>query len=181
MPFPAEMIRFGYRMVLVPGIIMCIAVASHARQLHGIDDGEISSHVFRGLGIAGEPSLYKQCAKNGYAALRLFEYTAMSPVAITRVESIDGTSRITKSTFDNQGKRHAVTRDLNPAQWQDLIDVIRVSGFWAAETDGSTWDPDGPTWLVEVCHQGIFHALRLYPEQDPRMQEIATYLAKLEN
>ena len=170
--------RRGGGKVLLLCALMFLAFVSRAQQ-HRTDEDELSSRVFRGLGISGEPSLYDQCANNEYAAFRIFEYIAMSPLSIIRAESIDDASRLTKITFDNEGKPDSVTKDLSSTQWNKLVDVIRASGFWEAEAEESVWNPDGLKWLIEGCYQGAFHSLMLYPEQDYRMHEAATYVRSL--
>lgn len=151
-----------------------------AQQSQRPETVEVSSSIFRGLAIPDEPSIKSKCAAGGYAGFRLFEYEAMMPIRIVRVERNMGAIELTSRTFGSDGSPPtSAIEALDAARWHQLVDAFGRSGFWTADIRDDVWIPDGLKWLVEGCENGTFHSLLLYPEQDRRMDDVTEFMTAI--
>jgi len=167
--------RLGIALISVVAADLC-----HAQQNQRPEAIEVSSNIFRGLAISDEPTIKSNCDVSGYARFRVFEYEAMTPIRIVRVERKESDAELTTRTFEGDGRPlTSVIEALDAARWQGLVDVFAGSGFWTAGIRDDVWMPDGLKWLVEGCKDGIFHSLLLYPEQDRRMDHVTEYMAAM--
>jgi hypothetical protein len=152
----------------------------HSQQNQRPEAIDISSHIFRGLAIPDEPSIKAKYDVSGYAGFRLFEYEAMTPIRIVRVERSEGAAQLAMRTFESTGALSTLmVKAFDAARWHQLVTVIALSGFWTAEGRDDLWIPEGLKWLVEGCENGTFHSLLLYPEGDRRMDDVADFMAAI--
>jgi hypothetical protein len=152
----------------------------HAQQSQRPEAVDISSNIFRGLSIPDEPSIKAKCDASGYAGFRVFEYEAMTPIRILRVERNEGSAQLSIRNFESNGTPSTTAvKPIDATRWQQLVDVFAQSAFWTTEVRDSFWIPEGVKWLVEGCENGTFHSLLLYPEQDRRMHDVTESMAAM--
>ena len=130
----------------------------------------------RGFGVSDEPSMLDQCSSD-YGGIRMFEHAAGSPLALVRVEKIEGGAQITKRTFENGRAIRIEQTKTSEAEWAELIGLIDKSGFWTYEKDESLWMPESPTLWIEACLRGQFRSISLYPERTDLVVDIVDFLS----
>jgi hypothetical protein len=139
------------------------------------------AYVLPELSVGGEPSILEECGRD-YSAFRILEYADNRPVWIIRAERIGERQRISLRTHQRtqySAKSNTTLTGLTQDQWAVLLETFSKTGFWELETDLSQPKPDGPTWLIEGCANGVFHYLQLYPARDLRMKSAWEYLSTL--
>ena len=127
----------------------------------------------RGFGVLGEPSLLDQCG-SGYEGFRIFEYAAR-PMAILRVERIDGIAVLTKRTFNISRTGESAQERLSASAWTELTGLVEESGFWEYQLAG-LWVPDARTMWVEACMDGQFRSISFYPDREDLMADVIEHL-----
>jgi len=142
---------------------------------HQIDYAPILS---RGLGVSDEPSVLEQC-ESDYAGIRVFEHAAGRPLALLRVEKIEGGAQVTRRTFEHGRASGIAQKKISEAEWAKLIGLIDRSGFWTYETNENLWMPDSPTLWIEACLTRRFRSVSLYPERTKLAVDIVDFLTDL--
>jgi hypothetical protein len=134
--------------------------------------------MLRGFGISDEPSMLNQCGAN-YGGIRVFEHAAGRPIALVRVEKIEGGAQITERTFENGSGSGIAQANISEAEWAEFIGLIEKSGFWNYEMDDSVWVPDSPTMWIEACLAGQFRSISLHPERTDLAIDIVDFLSNI--
>jgi len=133
----------------------------------------------RGSGVSDEPSVLEQCDSD-YSGIRVFEHAAGRPLALVRVERIEGGAQITRRTFEHGRASGIAQNKISEAEWAELIGLMDRSGFWAYEMNQDLWMPDSPTLWIEACLTRRFRSVSLYPERTKLAADILDFLSNLE-
>ena len=120
--------------------------------------------------------MINQCDAN-YGGIRVFEHAAGSPIALVRVEKIEGEAQISERRFENGSASGISQANISESEWAEFIGLIEKSGFWNYEMDDSVWMPDSPTMWIEACLAGQFRSISLHPERTDLAIDFVDFLS----